>query len=141
LSAELQFKRPLIDICAAVAVLDMSRDQIVELVEDGTLEWSFNVGLSTRRRCIRILSESVTRFLQVRRDAMDFQTVFATILPGQSETTLASKIARAFNVDAYLIIRLLRAGLLKKVGQTVGRQTASVTRQSVREFLKARRVR
>jgi hypothetical protein len=137
--------RPTTDTNAAMALLDLSADEVLALVDSGDLA-GFNIAVDANgRRELRILASSIAHYhntLGSRPVALDFEKVVKAILPHNKPVISGVELQRMLNCDSGHVINLLLARELEAVKGTswgAGRgNTASVTRASVIEFLRRR---
>jgi hypothetical protein len=135
-------KRPLVDIAVGMAVIDASAVSVLKLIDGGELEFAFNIARpGKQRRYVRILTESLRRFVNGISDPMPFDKVLSIVVPGASSSIYQSWLARMLNVETFHITTLIRCGVFEKCGPRKNRTDSQlVTRQSVYDFLTERRL-
>ncbi|HLH53449.1 MAG TPA: hypothetical protein VKY92_07525 [Verrucomicrobiae bacterium] len=119
------FRRPLLCASTVLSLIPVSRQEdVIALIEDGSLAWAWNIGLSPRNREVRVLAESVNAFLAgepgpfASSDEDEFNRVLPLIFPEDGPEITAAKIARSFNTGTDHIISLGRAGEIRFVKGT-----------------------
>jgi hypothetical protein len=144
----LPIRRLLLPVWAVTAVLDLTEDGVLALIEDGALAWAFDLRRPGSGSAYwRIFAPSVADHLARRSGASpaalrEFDQVVHQILPGSSDTVRSSRLRDALNVCSCHVGNLLRDGALKEVGQRTGATNAfRVERASVHRFLKERAAR
>lgn len=136
------FRRPLLDIWTATAVLNCTEDAVLRRIENGEIEWAFNIakGLATKR-CVRILAVSLVDCAKgTKPRGRSFDEVMAVILPGKIERVIASRCAAALNCcNQHVLDLFLHNGLIVR-SDLPGRNGQNyVSRRAITELLKARR--
>ena len=153
--------RPLCDVKAAMFLLDRDEDGVLHLIEDGQLEFAFNVAMpGADARELRIWSGSIRKYVaagivnrlpadqvddSVRAKSSKISTVdqvVADILPGMGVEITAVALKRAFNCSSTHVHNLIGAGALEEIAHADRKQTNTrwVARESAIRFLKTRRV-
>lgn len=105
--------RPLMPVSAVMWRLDLDEDEILLLIEDGTLPWCFDIATSPDKRCIRVLSESVEDLVNRQKrqplaPEAEWERVSSLVLP-KTETAVLGDIARALNCCRALVMAFIRA--------------------------------
>jgi hypothetical protein len=77
--------------------VDKNEDRVLELIEDGSLAWAFDVSIVRKRRELRILPAAVASYLQGHTCELKWADVLGLLLP-DATTILASEITRMLNV-------------------------------------------
>lgn len=153
--------RPLCDIGAAMFLLDRDEDGILHLIEDGQIEYAFDIAApKADSRELRIWHGSLSRFVAARvvnglpadqvgadvrsaaSKAITIDQVTHDILPGASAHVTAVQLKRAFNCSSTHVHNLIASGALQELA-TEGRRktnTRRVCRDSSVNFLTSRRV-
>lgn len=154
--ASVPFKRPLVSLWTAVEVLDRSSAELLALIEEGKLRFAWNIaGRRTRRRLIRILSQSLVEF-QSGQPAPnlsapdDFQRAVKLIFPAVSHapggaiTVRATTIVKRLSVGSDHVLHLVDQGELRVCKGAVRRPgpngSPEIEFGSVVEFLTKRRL-
>jgi hypothetical protein len=132
-------KRPMLSHTAVAAILDERQDKILQLFDSGRIAWVFNIARPrTGRRCARVATLALADYINGRTEPRTFDEIAASILPGRSETILATNIAKAFCCSATLIEYLFPIGERKaRKGPASSRH---VPRREVVRWLQARRI-
>jgi len=141
------FRRPMLDLGAAMAMLDLSEAQLRKEIERGRIKWAFNLGVGARTH-VQILVRSLTNY----RDRTIIQPatpegVATMVLP--AESAVAGKVRGtdlqfALNIRSQHVTRLLDAGLIAEAEESVARSGRAgspvITRESVVRLLATRRM-
>lgn len=134
----LQILRPLVDVRTVCALRDCDTAEVLEMIEEGTLPYAFNIASKSSRRELRIFSGS----LAPEQSVPELPQVMAAIVPASAEIT-TPQISRAFNCDYDHVLALILAGHLQRVPGTKWRRgpggAARVLRTSAIRFLEQRR--
>ena len=152
----IRFCRPLVDLAATAAALDLDREHAVALIEDGRLEWAWNMARrGSKARTIRVLAASIETLQRHRSNPSrtgesDWEYVFGLILPGGQvrpgivAKTSTIELAGRFMLDGSFVHQLLRDGEFEPIKGTRCRRgrhgSPEVTIASVQSFLKRRRI-
>jgi hypothetical protein len=129
------------------ALLDVSEDDVLDLIGDGQLRWAWNLSATSGPRSfVRVWSRSVTCYLvpgaqPPEPDTLDI--VIEELLPdGPTGRVRAVELQRVFNVSSGHVLNLLAAGALQMAKRSVCRighgGSPEITRASVVELLKGR---
>lgn len=145
--------RPLWTISGATAWLRRHPDDILRMIEDGRLEWAWDIaaGPCRRRREIRIWFESLEharRHLGTPAGALHLPPplspaqVLERVIGHHRPLLRGSEVQALLNCDRNLVFRHLRAGALRMAsGQTsLTSRTPLIVRDSLEQFLLARRI-
>jgi hypothetical protein len=145
--------RPLWTISGATAWLRRHPDDILRMIEDGRLEWAWDIaaGPCRRRREIRIWFESLewARRNLGRRAAELLLSpsptpaqVVERIIGHHRPLLRGSEVQALLNCDRNLVFRHLRSGALRPAsGQaSLTCRTPLISRESLERFLLARRI-
>jgi hypothetical protein len=131
--------RPMLDVWAACALLDLQEDAVMARIEDGRIGLAFDISSeSARKATVRIFTPCLHAMLAGEPAApWPLDRALGQILPGKSATIPA---ARALNCSSSHVMNLLAEGSLRAAAAKRHR-TASpfVTRISVLNFLSERR--
>ena len=155
--SRLLFVRPMLGMESVKALLDVSEDDVLDLIAEGDLRWAWNLSATSGPRgFVRVWSRSVTCYLVPGSQPAEPDTideVIAQLLPStrsaelraeatnhQPSTIRATALQRVFNVSSGHVLNLLAAQALKLAPRCEwGRGVSpSITRSSVVELLKAR---
>lgn len=135
--------RPTVDVWCVCALLDRREDQVLGMVEDGTLPWAIDIRRArSRRRAVRIWSRCVRSLIagEAVADMLPEQAV-QCLVPGDSPNVSGVQIARAFNCSSTHVNDLVRDGDLRLVHPKTGRTTTPlITRKSLAAFIERRRI-
>lgn len=141
-------KRPMIGMDSVKALLDVSEDDVLDLISDGQLRWAWNLSATTGPRSfVRVWSRSVTCYLvpgsqPAEPDTLDevIDQLLAGGTPALPGTFRATSLQRVFNVSSGHVLNLLAAGELKLAPRCEWHKGVSpeITRASVVELLKGR---
>ncbi len=150
--------RPLVPIEAVMVILDRNEDDLLRLVEEGELEFAFDISSAgAARREVRIYRESLLRYraqsfraslAPVRSDIPAQESrgllhCITAILPQHSNMILtAVELARCWSCSSSHVQRLIADGALADASPE-GRKltnTRSVTCASAEAFLTRRRI-
>jgi hypothetical protein len=141
-------KRPLVDVKTAAAAMGTDEDGVLQAIEDGKIPWAFNVALPrTNRRCLRILSKSLSEFLSGKEilptGDRDFPVIFGLIFPLPIPTVKATVVRQRLLCSQFHVANLIRAGCFAVSKSCVRRgpgSSAEIERASVSKFLLSRRI-
>jgi len=158
--SRLLFVRPMLGMESVKALLDVSEDDVLDLIAEGQLRWAWNLSASAGPRSfVRVWSRSVTCYLVPGSQPAEPDTLDEVIeqLLGSRisdlgarapdakrqtpEPTLrATALQRVFNVSSGHVLNLLAAGPLKLAPRCDWHKGVSpeITRASVVELLKGR---
>jgi len=130
------------DCRAAMALVDKEQEQVVGLVEDGSLLYAWDIALEPGRGAkeLRILPACIDAFRGGADCKLTWAEVMALLVPARPALT-ASEIARTLNASELHTYSLLRKGELHPLsGQRRGPGgSAQVLAYSFGEFLRRRR--
>ena len=93
--------KPLLPVRGVCSLVVKDEDQVLKLIEDGSIAWAWNVGLDTKpghKRHLRVLPAAVADYMQGRPCELKWADVLALLLP-DAPTMLASDITRVLNVS------------------------------------------
>lgn len=114
-AAPRQRSKPLLPLRGVSALLDQGKGQVLELIEDGSLLWCWNVTLSPkdgRKRELRILPAAVADYLSGRPCALEWPDVLRLLLPHEDPVILATDISRVLNISGTHLYNLARRKVL-----------------------------
>ena len=103
--------RPLLGVNAVMGILDRNEDQVIALVERGALLAVNLANVETRRRCLRIFTESIEAFNRGAQPPA-FQNLLEKMLPGHCASFRVSGVCSRLNISHDHTCRLIKAGLL-----------------------------
>jgi len=146
--SRLLFVRPLLGMESVKALLDVSENDVLDLIAEGELRWAWNLSATTGPRgFVRVWSRSVTCYMvpgsqPAEPDTIDevIEQVLPNCLQDAASTLRAAALQRVFNVSSGHVLNLLSTGALKLAPRCVWRHGVSpvITRASVVELLKGR---
>ncbi len=151
----ISLEAPLVSLDTARSALGLTTEQVLNLIDDGSLTWGFNLARfpAASRVAVRVLAQSLADFQQGREtvSASDFRAVFLLIFPqvnppraGIVRTIRATLVARQFSLQSHTLMRLVDAGLMRLAPGTARHSgpTGSplIVLTSVAEFLEERRI-
>lgn len=149
LPVKIEIFAPLMDIAGARAALQKDQDEILDLIEDRTIAWAWDIGTGIARAEIRIFAKCI-RGCQTTNGKCglageDENKIIGQILARENNPWIYGKRLRhLLNCSSELIIDLIEGGDLSILPGTAwhrGRKgTPCVTRPSVITFLQARRM-
>jgi hypothetical protein len=93
-----------------MSLIDKNEDQVLRLVEDGSLLWGWNVALDPKRghnKELRILPAAVADYMQGRTCALQWPDVFGLLLP-DDPTITSLYIYRILNMSGDHLYNLVR---------------------------------
>ena len=133
----------LMPVRGVMALLDMSEFKILDLIEDGSLEWVLNVALDpqrARKRELRVLPQSVDDYRAGRTGAVQWADVQRILMSGE-QSVASVDLERVLNICQGQVDRLLRGKelLVCKRGRRGRGGSTLVWRYSLESFLKRRR--
>jgi hypothetical protein len=132
---------PLRGVCSLV---DRNEDQVLRLIEDGSLAWAFDVALDPQRgrsKVLRIVPACVASYLRGQACSIELGEVLRSLLPHDGPVILSKDIARVLNISCTHTYALARRKLLAPVSKwrTGKGGCARFSAKSFVEFLKSRR--
>ena len=144
---QLMVRRPMVDVGAAMAMLDLSEHQLRREIERGRIKWAFNLGMGARTH-VQILVRSLANYGD--RTIIQPATVKGVadmVLPPESAVSnlvRGTELQFALNIRSQHVMKLLDAGLIAESEQSEvysGRfGSPSITRASVVQLLASRRL-
>jgi hypothetical protein len=146
-SEQVLVRRPMVDLGAAMAMLDLSEQQLRHEIQRGRIKWAFNLGVGARNH-VRILVRSLAKYgNRTLIQPATVEGVADMVLPRESAATGAvrgTELQFALNIRSQHVTRLLDAGLIEEASDSQlgsGRfGSASITRASVVQLLARRRI-
>ena len=139
-----QRSKPLLPLRGVCSLIAEHEDQVLKLIEDGTIAWAWNVALDTKpghKRHLRILPAAVADYMQGRPCDLKWADVLGLLLP-DATTILASQITRVLNVSCdhtYHLIDRKRIVAMPTRRRGPG-GSARVPTKSFVQFLQTRRL-
>ena len=138
-----QRSKPLLPVRGVVSILDRNEDQVLALIEDGSLAWAWDVALNPRSshsRELRVLPAAVAAYLRGDAGSFDWPDVFSLLVPN-TPTVLAREVSRVLNVSSTHVYALIRGRRLASCSapKTGPLGSARIPTDSFAEFLKNRR--
>jgi len=144
---QVTFRRPMLNQSAAIAMLDLSEQQLRREIERGRIKWVFNLGVGAKHH-VQILVRSLANYGD--RTIIQPATVEGVadlILPPESAssgTVRGTELQSALNIRSQIVARLINAGLIEEASESQSHQGRSgspvITRESVVRLLAARRI-
>jgi len=132
----------LVHLWTAAAWLEMDRDEALQLVESGRIEFAFDIGIGETRE-IRVLSLSIFDFISGKQ-RQEWGQIAKFIHPPERAILTPAQIQTVWSCKDEHVRNLLRAGLLSvQAGSQMRRGpngAAKIIRTSALEFLKQRRL-
>jgi len=130
--------------------LGISEDEVLEMIEDGRLEWAFDLRRKNSRKAfVFVLLESLQKAQDNIINSLtssddeneEWNNVIETILPHKKPLIKGSEIVKTFSISSQHMMNLVNDGLLVALNAK-RRRTATpiITRESVIRFLKDRRI-
>jgi hypothetical protein len=101
-----QRTKPLLPVRGVCSLVDKNEDRVLELIENGSLAWAFDVSCVRKRRELRILPAAVAAYLHGRACELKWPDVLGLMLP-DATTILASEITRILNVSCDHVYHLI----------------------------------
>lgn len=146
----IKIKTPLVSLRVCAAVLGMSENAVLHLIEDGTLQWAWDFRRKNANRSfIFILTLSLQEYQESREIGKkltshypdDWDSVIKIILPHEKLIIKGSEIVRRFSISSQHMMNLVKDGLLEVLNKRRCRtNTPLIPRESVIRFLKDRRI-
>jgi hypothetical protein len=96
-------------------MLRRSHDEIVALIEEGKLRWSFDVGVRGRRHDLRILSAAVDAFVVGRECQLEWRDVAPSLVPGNGAPVSTPEVCGLLVVSNDHVFNLLKAKQIQAV--------------------------
>jgi len=140
---QLPLRRALVSVETAKAALDKSEDQILALVEDGSLRFAWNFSSrNSRRRLVRIFALSLADLANAtNHQPMELADAIKYLLPGSEPALHASRLASSWSIGGTHLADLILERSLEKVRP--GRHATDsplISRASAVKFLTLRRL-
>jgi len=140
----------LVRIRLCSVALGISEDEVLEMIEDGRLEWAFDLRRKNSRKAfVFVLLESLQKAQDNIINSLtssddeneEWNNVIETILPHKKPLIKGSEIVKTFSISSQHMMNLVNDGLLVALNAK-RRRTATpiITRESVIRFLKDRRI-
>ena len=106
-----QKSKPLLPVRGVCSLIEKNEDQVLKLIQDGSIAWAWNVAVNRKRghsRELRVLPAAVADFMHGRPCKLTFADVFSLLLPdGPIVTSL--EIYQMLNVSGSHLYNLVRA--------------------------------
>jgi hypothetical protein len=139
-----QRSKPLLPLRGVCSLVGENEDQVLKLIEDGSIAWAWNVALDTKpghKRHLRILPAAVADYMHRRSCELKWADVLGLLLP-DAPTTLARDITRILNVSCDHTYHLIDR---KRIAACPARRrgpggSARVPTKSFVQFLQTRRL-
>lgn len=144
-------RKPLLTVAAVAAEVgvDCTSEQVRRAIECGQIGWAWAIGVSGSMRSeVRILRHSAEHYARTlgrtAEPALTWVEVAGMIFPGAGPAYPSAQLVNWWSADPQLGLGLIKAGYWRAVGSGGKRggrgATPLVTRESVVEFLKQRRI-
>ena len=107
--------KPLLPVRGVMSLVDKNEDQVLRLIEDGSLLWAFDVALDTkhgRSKELRILPACVADYLRGQQSPIEWAEVVRSLLPHDEPVILSKDITRVLNVSGTHTYHLVSRKLL-----------------------------
>jgi len=144
---QVMVRRPMVDLGAAMAMLDLSEQQLTREIERGRVKWAFNLGVGARHHVqilVRALAHYTDRTVIL---PVTVQGVADMVLPPESAasgTVRGTELQFALNIRSQHVAKLIEAGLVDEASESqAGRGrfgSPTITRESVVRLLASRRI-
>ena len=136
--------KPLLPVRGVMSLVDKNEDQVLRLIEDGSLVWAFDVALDPkrgRRRELRVLPAAVADYLRGQSCGLEWADVLRLLLPHDEPVILSREITRILNVCSTHTYHLARRKLItpRSTWRRGRGGCARFAADSFVEFLKLRR--
>ena len=139
-------RRPLLPLAACAVLLGLPHWKIQRLVEDGRLQFAFNIATpGARTRALRVLTKSVRDFLAnpgaLRSETADELTAELNgLFPPLCLTYSSTAVEAVLGCSHQHVKRLVLAGLLAQTKPGTTGRAAILSRKACVEFLRSRRI-
>jgi len=144
---QVMVRRPMVDLGAAMAMLDLTEQQLKREIERGRVKWAFNLGVGQRNHVqilVRALAHYGDRTIILPATV---EGVAAMVLPPESATSgtvRGTELQFALNIRSQHVAKLIEAGLVDEASESqAGRGrfgSPIITRASVARLLARRRM-
>ncbi len=136
--------RPLLPLQGAISALDLSKDQIGEMADDGRLLYVWDLALelnNSRRRLFRFLPDCCEDVAAGRASQLEWEDVMRLLIPQSAEVLSANYLYHILNISETFFYALVqRREMATLSGWRAGPGgSARIPRQSFEAFLKRRR--
>ena len=137
--------KPLLPVRGVMSLIDKNEDQVLGLIDDGSLAWAFDLALDPKRgrnREIRVLPAAVAAYLRAQACSLEWPDVLRLLLPHDEPMILSRDITRILNVSGTHTYNLARRKLItpRSTWRRGRGGCAQFAAESFVEFLKSRRV-
>ena len=138
-------RRPLLPLAACAVLLGLPHWKIQRLVEDGRLQFAYNIATQgARTRALRISTNSVRNYLANSgaprsESSEDLTAELNRFFPALCLSYSAPAVEAVLSSSHQHVARLVRAGQLV-MAQPANAGRAAITRKSCVEFLRSRRI-
>jgi len=106
-----QHSKPLLPVRGVMSLVDKNEDQVLRLIEDGSIAWAFDVALDPKRgrnKELRILPAAVSGYLRGQACLLKWDEVVRLLLPHDEPVILSKDITRILNVSGTHTYHLAR---------------------------------
>jgi hypothetical protein len=143
-SAPRRAGKPLLPIRGVTSLLDRNEDEVLGLIENGSLPWSFDLSLQperARKKELRVLPASVADFLLGRKCLLEWPDVLNLLLAPNAPTLTTGELTQVLNVSNTHLLALARRKAIEPCSKWRRGPGGSghFSRQSVINFLSNRR--
>lgn len=142
-------RRPLMSMNAAMGELDLDEDDVLVLIDEGSLLWAWDIaGKGAGSRTVRVLTESIEDLVYSRKrpytdDESEWLRVASLVFPDKP-VIVTYELARSLNCGRQLAVNLVHTRQLKTVPGTRIRSgpcgSAQIVTASAKEWLRKRRM-
>src|ERR1035437_3554354 len=90
-----QRSKPLMPVRGVMSLVERNEDQVLALIEDGSLAWAFDVALDPKRghsKELRILPRCVADYLRGQTCSLEWAEVLRMLLPHDEPVILSKDI-------------------------------------------------
>jgi hypothetical protein len=103
--------KPMLPVRGVCSLVDRNEDQVLSLIEDGSLPWAFDVALNPKRgraRELRVLPAAVADYLRGQTCSLEWADVLRLLQPHDEPVILSSDIIRVLNISSTHLYNLAR---------------------------------
>ena len=139
-----QRSKPLMPVRGVMSLVERNEDQVLALIEDGSLAWAFDVALDPKRghsKELRILPRCVADYLRGQTCSLEWAEVLRMLLPHDEPVILSKDIMRVLNISSTHTYNLARRKVIASrwTWRSGPGGCARFAADSFVEFLQARR--
>jgi hypothetical protein len=107
-----QRSKPLLPVRGVCSLIEKSEDQVLGLIEEGKLAWTFDISLlgpeRGRSKELRVLPAAVADYMHGRPCELTWASVFSLLVP-DSPIVTSLEIYRMLNISGTQLYNLVRA--------------------------------